>query len=345
MKILLLALLVNLATGLFSQNVSVSMKMPSQATAGVEFEISIRINKGDVSGFARLQVDFPDGFTVRGGKTEGATFSYKDNKARFLWMSLPADEILNVSCMVTGGNVAGSQMIEGSFSYVFENETQRYTIIPQNINFGGASSVVAQITEEDNISQQDDSERLEREREERLQRERAEHDRQAKLAAERAAAAEAERLANQYAQSQTTTSTAKTETTTQTITSTPEKQTTSAASTQNKGQTSGKTTSSSSFASSSSASGIEYRVQIGAFRNSPNTDYFRNLESSISEHKISYTNDGDGFMRYTIGSFRSFNEANSFMSRVQQLGYTSFIVAFQDGRKISVTQARKITQN
>ncbi len=47
----------------------------------------------------------------------------------------------------------------------------------------------------------------------------------------------------------------------------------------------------------------------------------------------------DGMYKYTIGEFNTFNEANEFRKK---LSIPSFIVAFQDGERISTIDARKI---
>jgi len=186
----------------YSQQVSVIINAPANANPNEEFKIDISIQKGDVSGFARLQVDFPEGFTVSSSETNGATFSYRENKARFLWMSLPADNTLKVSCLVKA-NTEGAHEFEGSFSYVLDNETQRSIIPAQIITIGKPDLAVAVIKdipkkEDEGIAVRSEAERLEAERKareeaERKVREEAEH--KARLEAE--AKAEAERKAKE----------------------------------------------------------------------------------------------------------------------------------------------------
>ena len=182
---------------LFSQEVSAVLVAPANASPSQEFEISITVNKADVTGFARLQVDLPAGFNVKASQNQGSTFSFKDNKIRFLWMSLPADKELKVSCLATADNtVSGNISLSGSFSYVLKNETQRFTIPAQTIAFGG--NAVASSNED----AKKETERLEKERQDKLAKDKAEHDRLAQEQAEKDAKEESDRIAQQYAQTQ-----------------------------------------------------------------------------------------------------------------------------------------------
>ncbi len=388
-----------LSIQLFSQDVSVLFQAPANAEQGQEFEISMTVNKSDVTGFARLQLDMPAGFSVKATQTQGSTFSFKENKIRFLWMTLPADKQLKVACMVKGDNtVSGNASISGSFSYVLNNETQRYAIPVQTIAFGGNALATS------NEDAKKETERLDKERQEKLANEKAEHDRLAMEQAEKDAKLESEKLAQQYnltssgnenggsavapevksTNQETTPSTEGTssevKTTNNNLTPsteviTPEVKTTNndlTPSTETIKVTENKTpvdvkrpetnkttptskiktnnaksNSSDSYATSTatSKSGIEYKIQIGAFKTSPKNGYYKKLENNISEFQIKTSRDSDGFIRYFIGSFDNFTSVDNFHKRVTQLGYTSFIVAHQDGKKITIQQAKEISKN
>jgi len=123
--------------------VSVSTKMPSSVTPGSEFDVKLTISKGDVSGFAKLQHDLPNGFTATAGETANSTFSFKDRKVKFLWMSLPATSDIQVSYKVkVDASVSGNQILEGNFSYIRNNETEK-AIIPKDIIVVGADQAAA----------------------------------------------------------------------------------------------------------------------------------------------------------------------------------------------------------
>jgi len=379
-KLVIVVLVLFYFASLKSQDVSVGIIAPSSGNQGQEFEISITVNKADVTGFARLQLDVPPGFTVKAGQTNGSTFSFKDNKIRFLWMSLPAERTLKVSCLATADQtVSGNISIEGSFSYVLNNETQRYAIPSQVISFGGASIA------SNDVAAEQEAARLEQERQERLQKEKEEHDRIEREKAEREAREEAERLAQQYAVSQQEgetenhdlkTSEQDLPNTSETIDVQPEVTTTSSStstssdySSTSSTSTTPETTSTTQEASTSTSTSevststtseenytpvvttttrkgaVEYKVQVGAYKTSPAQGYYRKLENSITDHRLEKSNDPDGFVRYYIGSFDTFTSVDSFHRRVMQLGYSSFIIAKKDGNRITIKEAKEISGN
>lgn len=84
-------------------------------------------------------------------------------------------------------------------------------------------------------------------------------------------------------------------------------------------------------------SGLMYKVQIGAFRNPIRQDIFKGIAPIMGERTAS------GFTRYTAGEFNNFASADNAKNRIQSLGYNdAFVVAFMNGQRISVTQARAI---
>ncbi|MFC2176299.1 hypothetical protein ACFLR1_04960 [Bacteroidota bacterium] len=112
--------------------VSVSTSIPATALPGGDFSVEISVSKGDVSGFAKIQQILPAGLIATPYETEGATFSFKENKVKFLWMSLP-NKNFKVSYKVkVDPSVSGNQIIEGSFAYIKGNETEKF-IIPKEI--------------------------------------------------------------------------------------------------------------------------------------------------------------------------------------------------------------------
>ena len=80
------------ATILFSGSVmaqvAVTTKLPATAVPGGSFTMEVDVAKGDVSGFAKLQQILPPGFTAEAGESANATFSFKDQKVKFLYQKL-----------------------------------------------------------------------------------------------------------------------------------------------------------------------------------------------------------------------------------------------------------------
>jgi hypothetical protein len=94
--------------------------------------MKLNVAKGDVSGFAKLQQILPNGFSAEAGESANATFSFKDQKVKFLWMALP-NEDFSVSYKISVDvSLSGNQIIDGTFAYIKDNETEKF-IIPKDI--------------------------------------------------------------------------------------------------------------------------------------------------------------------------------------------------------------------
>jgi chemotaxis protein histidine kinase CheA len=121
-----------LISGSLMAQVTVKTKLPATAVPGGSFTVEINIAKSDVTGFAKLQQQLPPGFTAEAGEMANATFSFKDQKVKFLWMALP-NEDFKVSYKVSvDGSLSGNQIIDGTFAYIKDNETEKL-IIPKDI--------------------------------------------------------------------------------------------------------------------------------------------------------------------------------------------------------------------
>lgn len=127
----------------FAEGITVTTKVPENVKSGTEFTVEVVINKGTVSGFAKLQQDLPEGFTAVQDDNNGASFTFSNQSVKFIWMSLPNDKEFKVKYKVkVADNVNGPQTIQGKFSYVTDNVKQNADVSPVTINVKGASQPV-----------------------------------------------------------------------------------------------------------------------------------------------------------------------------------------------------------
>lgn len=126
-----------LFSGSLMAQVSVSTKLPATVAPGGSFTMELDVAKGDVSGFAKLQQILPPGFSAEQGETANATFSFKDQKVKFLWMALPNDDFKVSYKVNVDASLSGNQIVEGTFAYIKDNETEKF-IIPKDIISVGA---------------------------------------------------------------------------------------------------------------------------------------------------------------------------------------------------------------
>jgi len=86
--------------------------------------------------------------------------------------------------------------------------------------------------------------------------------------------------------------------------------------------------------------GLLFRVQIGAFRNPIPNNSFRGLTPVNAETAA------NGFIRYTAGNFNQIENASAVKNDLNRNGYPdAFVVAFFNGKRISINEALEIMSN
>tara|TARA_R110001592_G_scaffold211623_1_gene463565 strand:+ start:1711 stop:3063 length:1353 start_codon:yes stop_codon:yes gene_type:complete len=131
-------------------DVSVSQNLPSNFSAGEEVVVEVVVKKEGVGGFAKVQQTLPEGFTAEVVDAKGATFSFKDNIVKFIWMALPSENEFKISYKLkTLENVEGNFIIAGKFSFIDENERKNIEIPSSAITISKKEEVVADVVEED----------------------------------------------------------------------------------------------------------------------------------------------------------------------------------------------------
>lgn len=86
-----------------------------------------------------------------------------------------------------------------------------------------------------------------------------------------------------------------------------------------------------------SVEGLLYSVQIGVFKTIPTADKIHNLNPIYKEQTSS------GFIRLTTGIFNSYESARSEKNKIVNIGINdAFVVAYQNGKRLSLDEARKI---
>jgi len=128
----------------FADGITINTKVPESVKPDTEFTVEVVINKGTVTGFAKLQHDLPEGFTAIQDDNNGASFTFTNQSVKFIWMSLPNDKEFKIKYKVkVAANVSGNQTITGKFSYVTDNVKQNADVPSVTINVQGASQPVA----------------------------------------------------------------------------------------------------------------------------------------------------------------------------------------------------------
>lgn len=130
---------------LFFGDVTASQKIPDKIKAGEEVTVEVSITKDDVNGFAKVQQTLPAGFSAEVIDAKGATFSFKENTVKFIWMALPADREFTISYKLkTTADVVGDFSIGGKFSFISDNERKNVDIPASSITITKEENLVAE---------------------------------------------------------------------------------------------------------------------------------------------------------------------------------------------------------
>ena len=128
----------------FLADISITQNIPATMAAGSEVRVTVTVNKSELAGFAKLQLDVPAGLTVTAIETKGASFTFADQKAKFIWMALPSTPTFKISYTLSAdAGVSGNQAIQGRLSYIEDNERKTFDLPTSTIDFGAAGAVEA----------------------------------------------------------------------------------------------------------------------------------------------------------------------------------------------------------
>jgi len=131
-----------LALNFIFSDVGLTMNATEQVEAGNEITVEVTLNKLDFESFARFQQDIPAGLTPVPVQTANADFSFKDQKVKFIWLRLPAQEEITLSYKLeVDQRLKGNFDLKGTFSYIADNERKSVDVPAQNINITPSSTI------------------------------------------------------------------------------------------------------------------------------------------------------------------------------------------------------------
>ncbi|MBN8696028.1 MAG: hypothetical protein J0L87_05820 [Bacteroidetes bacterium] len=134
---------------------SIKCERKIKTISASEAIIEVIINKGNASGFAKLIETIPAGCTASLNEAQGASFTFADGKAKFVWVSMPTQPEYKISYKLAISAPAPGQAIDGVFSYIENDETKKFVIASMPINSSSAQEPVvtnATSTTENNTS-------------------------------------------------------------------------------------------------------------------------------------------------------------------------------------------------
>ena len=85
------------------------------------------------SGFARFQIEFPKGIEVTPQRTEGASFTFQDGKAKFIWIEIPQKRTLELTLDLTATQEFRGGSVTQWFSFIQDGSRKDVEFDPHHI--------------------------------------------------------------------------------------------------------------------------------------------------------------------------------------------------------------------
>jgi hypothetical protein len=119
-----------------SENIACIRQKPYLNESGTEFIINLLVNKEDKKKFAKIEETIPAGFTAVDIDSKDGIFTYKNQKAKFLWMNLPSEPYYLVSYKLIPQDDAKQALplISGKFSYLVDEKTIIIDVIEKDMD-------------------------------------------------------------------------------------------------------------------------------------------------------------------------------------------------------------------
>lgn len=130
-------------------DVEITHNIPDYLVAGKVYDVDIVVKKGTVGGFAKFQMEVPDGINVKAVETRNSSFTFKSSVVKNIWMSVPEEsEILLSYKFEIAQNYEGKGSITSRFVFIKDNERYSVEMLSHQVAVGDGSDVVAAIGQE-----------------------------------------------------------------------------------------------------------------------------------------------------------------------------------------------------
>ncbi len=107
--------------------------LPGDIEVGQTHLVTWSLDIFDCEGFARFQIQFPEGIDVQPAETANASFSFEDGKAKFIWMELPPKNTLEVSLKIAADDRFEGGSVTQWFSFIRDGRRKDVEFEPHHL--------------------------------------------------------------------------------------------------------------------------------------------------------------------------------------------------------------------
>lgn len=146
MKKILTFLAITSFTTAFSQ-ISINANIPTSLASGATVDADVKIIKGAVGNFAKYQMDVPMGYVVSSVDAKGGNFTFENQRAKIVWVSVPGEaEFIVKFKLQVGSNAVSPGTFSQKFYYLENSEKKEVEATPIVVTIGGAGAVATNNT-------------------------------------------------------------------------------------------------------------------------------------------------------------------------------------------------------
>jgi len=117
--------------------VEITHDPPESMNPADEVVVTVNIDKSDVQGFAKFQITLGEGLSAEVVESGGASFTFNNGKAKFIWMALPKNDEFSLKYrIVSTGAASGKMAVDSRFSYIYDNERKNYDLPTHYVTIG-----------------------------------------------------------------------------------------------------------------------------------------------------------------------------------------------------------------
>jgi hypothetical protein len=132
------------------EDIEISHNIPDYLVSGSTYEIDVTINKRNIEGFAKFQMEVPDGINVKSIEVSNSSFTFSEGVIKNIWMSIPTESEIHLSYKFeVGANYQGTGTIIAQFVYIKDNERYSMEMNDHNVTIGSEGGVEQVITASD----------------------------------------------------------------------------------------------------------------------------------------------------------------------------------------------------
>ena len=108
--------------------------LPAQMYPGQTTNASWSLETGETGGFARFQIQFPKGIIAEAIDEAGASFTFENNRGKFIWIDAPANETIFLRMSLTTTSEFRGGLITQWFSYISDGSRKDVEFEPHHIS-------------------------------------------------------------------------------------------------------------------------------------------------------------------------------------------------------------------